>query len=36
LARNQRSRLRLSGDGEATLVLTRIAGVGTAILVDPL
>lgn len=31
-----RSRLRLAGDAEATLVLTRIAGVGTAILVDPL
>ncbi len=31
-----RKRLRLSGDGEATLVMTRIAGKGTALLVDPL
>ncbi len=31
-----RKRLRLTGDGEATLVMTRIAGKGTALLVDPL
>jgi hypothetical protein len=30
-----RKRLALSGDDEATLVLTRIAGVGTALLVAP-
>jgi len=30
-----RKRLQLSGDNEATLVLTRVAGVGTAILVRP-
>ncbi len=31
-----RPRLRLRGDREATLVLTRVAGRGTALLVDPL
>jgi len=30
-----RKRLQLSGDNEATLVLTRVAGAGTAILVRP-
>lgn len=31
-----RKRLALSGDAEATVVLTRVAGEGTALLVDPL
>lgn len=31
-----RSRLGLRGDAEATLVLTRVRGAGTALLVDPL
>jgi hypothetical protein len=31
-----RRRLQLSGDDEATLVMTRVAGAGTALLVDPL
>ncbi len=31
-----RRRLRLAGDEEATLVLTRVAGRGTALLVEPL
>lgn len=31
-----RKRLALAGDDEATLVLTRVAGSGTALLVDPL
>ena len=31
-----RRRLALSGDDEATLVMTRVAGAGTALLVDPL
>ena len=31
-----RKRLSLSGDAEATLVLTRVAGSGTALLVQPL
>jgi len=31
-----RKRLDLSGDNEATLVLTRVAGVGTALLVRPI
>ena len=31
-----RKRLALSGDDEATLVMTRVAGSGTALLVDPL
>jgi SAM-dependent methyltransferase len=31
-----RKRLQLSGDDEATLVMTRVAGAGTALLVDPL
>jgi len=31
-----RKRLALSGDDEATLVMTRVAGAGTALLVDPL
>lgn len=31
-----RKRLALSGDDEATLVMTRVAGRGTALLVDPL
>ncbi len=30
-----RKRLHLSGDDDATLVLTRVAGQGTAILVKP-
>ncbi|MDN5746870.1 MAG: SAM-dependent methyltransferase, partial [Nocardioidaceae bacterium] len=30
-----RKRLALSGDQEATIVLTRVAGEGTALLVDP-
>jgi SAM-dependent methyltransferase len=30
-----RKRLALSGDGEATLVMTRVAGAGTALLVEP-
>ncbi|KRB78086.1 methyltransferase [Nocardioides sp. Root190] len=30
-----RKRLALSGDAEATIVLTRVAGEGTALLVDP-
>ena len=31
-----RKRLSLSGDAEATLVMTRVAGSGTALLVQPL
>ena len=31
-----RKRLQLTGDDEATLVMTRVAGAGTALLVDPL
>ncbi|WP_423805046.1 THUMP-like domain-containing protein, partial [Nocardioides salarius] len=31
-----RRRLALSGDAEATIVLTRVAGAGTALLVRPL
>lgn len=30
-----RQRLKLRGDEEATLVLTRVAGKGTALLVEP-
>ena len=30
-----RKRLALRGDNEATLVLTRVSGQGTALLVDP-
>ena len=30
-----RKRLSLRGDEEATLVLTRVAGKGTALLVEP-
>jgi hypothetical protein len=30
-----RKRLHLSGEDEATLVMTRVAGIGTAILVKP-
>ena len=30
-----RRQLRLSGDGEATLVLTRVAGQAHALVVDP-
>ena len=30
-----RKRLSLNGDNEATLVLTRVAGAGTALLVEP-
>jgi hypothetical protein len=31
-----RKRLDLHGDDAATIVLTRVAGVGTALLVEPL
>jgi hypothetical protein len=31
-----RARLALRGDAEATLVMTRVAGKGTALLVRPL
>ena len=31
-----RRRLALAGDAEATIVLTRVAGAGTALLVRPL
>ena len=30
-----RKRLALSGDNEGTIVLTRVAGAGTALLVEP-